>query len=227
MPALGRFRSDDYGIATVDLMHENRDYRMLAAVAVVDQVRLAIVVDNCLAGLPQRPGLSRMLGHIDLLQSTRSRDGLRRIRRATAISRENPNEPHAITAGSAEHRASARRLPLGPSGDDAVDLSRDCATPIVLKRRVAHAKQSRRRLRHAALCPGLNRSENRGSRNKRPTRQRTACTGAVKTYPAPRSVRMSWGRAASGSSFFRRRPTCTSIARSYTSSSCRREKLSS
>src|SRR5437899_1594038 len=44
--------------------------------------------------------------------------------------------------------------------------------------------------------------------------QRTASTSAVKTYPAPRSVRINGVGVALGSILRRRRPTCTSIERS-------------
>src|SRR6266851_2146725 len=48
--------------------------------------------------------------------------------------------------------------------------------------------------------------------------QRTVSTSAAKTYPAPRSVRISSVCDPLGSIFRRRRPTCTSIDRSNTSS---------
>jgi hypothetical protein len=44
--------------------------------------------------------------------------------------------------------------------------------------------------------------------------QRTVSTFAAKTYPAPRSVRISLVCDPFGSIFRRRRPTCTSIERS-------------
>jgi hypothetical protein len=52
-------------VALLEAKSDNRNYRTLAAVAFVDQVRLAIVVVNCLAGLRNVQAYCRVLGYID------------------------------------------------------------------------------------------------------------------------------------------------------------------